>query len=85
MFYIVAPFVATGLLVFLFFSSTKRQEWAKEQNKDEIHKGNVQLHEYNKELRPNRKVGHINVWSIDRSQLEQQLLELESSLYNELD
>ncbi len=51
-------------------------------DKNEIHKGNVQLHEYNKELRPKRKVGHINVWSIDRRQVVKQLEQLEESLYS---
>lgn len=35
--------------------------------------GNVQLHQYNKSLRPGRKVGHINVWHIDRQKLKDQL------------
>lgn len=49
---------------------------------DEIFKGNVQLHEYNKSLRPNRKVGHINLWHLDREKLKQQLAELEAAVYS---
>ena len=52
-------------------------------DKQELCKGNVEIHEYNKSLRPNRKVGHVNIWHIDREQLRKQLNELENLVYGE--
>lgn len=49
----------------------------------DVSQGNVQLHDYNKSLRPNRKVGHVNAWSIDREQLDAQLDEYVQLLYPE--
>jgi len=40
---------------------------------DFLKQGNVEIHLYNKSLRPGRKVGHINVWDIDRTRLVAQL------------
>ncbi|WP_096086755.1 5-(carboxyamino)imidazole ribonucleotide synthase [Agaribacterium haliotis] len=45
--------------------------------------GNMQVHAYNKSLRPNRKVGHVNLWHADRQILLQQLEALDLSLYGE--
>ncbi len=38
-----------------------------------LNQGNVEIHHYNKSIRPNRKVGHINVWNIDRERLLSQV------------
>lgn len=43
---------------------------------------NMQLHEYNKEPRPNRKIGHINLWHESRDALKQQVDELVANLYS---
>ena len=42
--------------------------------------GNVQLHQYNKSLRPNRKVGHINLWDLDRARLIAKLAQLREAV-----
>ncbi len=47
---------------------------------DVLNKGNVELHQYNKSLRPNRKVGHINLWDIDRPRLVKQMADLSQEL-----
>ncbi len=52
----------------------------KVQQKD-LHEPNVQLHDYNKASRPGRKLGHINLWSDDRSALEQQMNRLVEQIY----
>ncbi|GIR69190.1 MAG: hypothetical protein CM15mP74_04410 [Halieaceae bacterium] len=41
----------------------------------------VSLHWYNKSIRSRRKVGHLNIQSADRQQLQKRLVELESALY----
>ncbi|WP_286238843.1 5-(carboxyamino)imidazole ribonucleotide synthase [Neptuniibacter halophilus] len=55
----------------------------KEVDKDLPCRGNVQVHLYNKSIRPGRKVGHINLWDIDRGRLEQQMLSLKESIYQD--
>ncbi|MCV6610709.1 MAG: 5-(carboxyamino)imidazole ribonucleotide synthase [Amphritea sp.] len=45
-------------------------------SRDLLNKGNVELHQYNKSLRPGRKVGHVNLWNIDRDALLQQMEEI---------
>ncbi|MGB1239123.1 MAG: 5-(carboxyamino)imidazole ribonucleotide synthase [Pseudomonadales bacterium] len=47
---------------------------------DVINHGNVQLHQYNKSLRPNRKVGHINLWDIDRARLVSKVAQLREAI-----
>ncbi|WP_370279000.1 5-(carboxyamino)imidazole ribonucleotide synthase [Pontibacterium sp.] len=42
---------------------------------------NVQVHQYNKSLRPGRKVGHLNLWNDDRAQLLDQLNSIKQDLY----
>lgn len=45
-----------------------------------LNRGNIELHQYNKSLRPNRKVGHINLWNIDRNKLLTEMDEIERTL-----
>lgn len=47
---------------------------------DVLNKGNVELHQYNKSIRPNRKVGHINLWDIDRQRLVRQISDIKQEL-----
>lgn len=42
---------------------------------------NVQLHKYNKSLRPNRKVGHLNLRHNSLEELQQQVEKLKQELY----
>jgi len=42
---------------------------------------NMQLHEYNKEPRPNRKIGHINIWHESLDELKLQVKNLLEELY----
>lgn len=42
---------------------------------------NTQLHNYNKTIRPGRKVGHINIWGEDRTELKKQLEALRNQVY----
>ncbi|OQX34304.1 MAG: 5-(carboxyamino)imidazole ribonucleotide synthase [Oceanospirillales bacterium LUC14_002_19_P2] len=44
---------------------------------------NVQLNDYNKTPRPNRKVGHLNVWNTDRQKLIDQISELKCAIYGD--
>ncbi|PIE20706.1 MAG: 5-(carboxyamino)imidazole ribonucleotide synthase [Neptuniibacter caesariensis] len=46
-----------------------------------VSESNVQHHVYNKSLRPGRKVGHLNLVSADRAELEAQLQRICNSLY----
>ncbi|MGB0732876.1 MAG: 5-(carboxyamino)imidazole ribonucleotide synthase [Pontibacterium sp.] len=43
--------------------------------------GNVQLHDYNKEPRPGRKVGHLNLHADDREALIEQMNALRARIY----
>ncbi|GLP95035.1 5-(carboxyamino)imidazole ribonucleotide synthase [Paraferrimonas sedimenticola] len=43
--------------------------------------GNVELHQYNKTPKPNRKLGHINLWSVDRQQLLAQVADIRENVY----
>jgi len=42
---------------------------------------NTQLHNYNKSIRPGRKVGHINLWGEDKAQLKEQAEQLVEQIY----
>lgn len=44
---------------------------------------NVQLHDYNKTPRPNRKLGHLNVWSTDHQKLVTQISKLKCAIYGQ--
>jgi len=43
---------------------------------------NTQLHNYNKSIRPGRKVGHINLWGDHQESLKQQAEQLVDQIYN---
>lgn len=53
-------------------------------NNDLLNKGNIELHQYNKSLRPNRKVGHINLWGVDRQRLIEQITDIKQDLKADL-
>jgi len=52
-------------------------------NRDWATQSNVQFHDYNKAPRPNRKLGHLNVWNTDRQQLVEQIETLKSTVYGD--
>jgi 5-(carboxyamino)imidazole ribonucleotide synthase len=48
-----------------------------------LQEGDTALHWYDKSIRGRRKVGHINLQSQERTQLQQRLSALEAALYPE--
>lgn len=55
----------------------------KEVDETLLNRGNLEIHLYNKSLRPGRKVGHVNLWHIDRAPLVKQLKELHQQVYGD--
>ncbi|NVJ51552.1 MAG: 5-(carboxyamino)imidazole ribonucleotide synthase [Gammaproteobacteria bacterium] len=48
-----------------------------------LDRGNLEIHHYNKAIRPGRKVGHINLWNIDREQLAADVTQLRDEIYSD--